>query len=83
VAAPKVETPVAAVKEEKAEVKEVDKKELSTSSATNKEVKETKKSDEVVKEKKEDKKETYAINMESGWNENGIELQRMEPNRIE
>ena len=60
VAAPKVETPVAAVKEEKAEVKEVakvEKNDASTSSATNKEVKETKKSDEVVKEKKEDKKE--------------------------
>lgn len=60
VAAPKVETPVAAVKEEKAEVKEVakvEKKEVSTGSANTKEVKESKKNEEVVKEKKEDKKE--------------------------
>lgn len=53
VAAPKVETPVAAVKEEKAEVKEVAKVEKKET----KEVKETKKSEETVKEKKEEKKE--------------------------
>jgi hypothetical protein len=60
VAAPKVETPVAAVKEEKTEVKEVakvEKKDVSTGSTTAKEVKENKKNEEVVKEKKEDKKE--------------------------
>jgi flagellar biosynthesis GTPase FlhF len=50
VAAPKVETPVAAVKEEKSEPKEVAKTEKN-------EAKETKKSEEPVKEKKEDKKE--------------------------
>lgn len=53
VAAPKVETPVVAVKEEKVEVKEVAKVEKKET----KEVKETKKSEVVVKEKKEEKKE--------------------------
>lgn len=50
VAAPKVETPVAAVKEEKSELKEVAKTEKN-------EAKENKKNEEPVKEKKEDKKE--------------------------
>jgi hypothetical protein len=56
VAAPKVETPVAAVKEEKTAPKEVAKVEKNEAKE-NKEVKETKKNEEAVKEKKEDKKE--------------------------